>query len=213
MSTYIVGVAGASGAPYTRRVLEGLLASGHDVKAVITEAGRRVFEVEMGLQLPGGASADRIVLSEWLHADTLPGSLEVFDNRDVAATIASGSYPTGGMAIVPCSTGTLGRIANGVSSGLLERAADVCLKERRTLIVVPRETPLSLVHLRNMTAITEAGAIVMPAMPGFYHRPQSVQDLVDMVAGRVLAHLGVESSILKKWQGAEPPEYAGLEQG
>jgi 4-hydroxy-3-polyprenylbenzoate decarboxylase len=105
------------------------------------------------------------------------------------------------MAVVPCSTGTLARIAHGISSGLLERAADVCLKERRKLILVPRETPLSLVHIRNMAAATEAGAIVLPAMPGFYHRPQTVQDLVDFVAARVLAHLGIEASFLKRWTG------------
>jgi 4-hydroxy-3-polyprenylbenzoate decarboxylase len=115
------------------------------------------------------------------------------------------------MVVVPCSGGTLARIAHGVSAGLIERAADVCLKERRKLILVPRETPLGLIHLRNMVAVTEAGAIVMPAMPGFYHNPQSVQDLVDMVAGRVLAHLGVPSDMLKPWQGPDPAELYEVE--
>ena len=119
----------------------------------------------------------------------------------VAATIASGSYDCAGMVVVPCSMGTLARIATGVSSSLLERAADVTLKERRRLVLVPRETPLSLIHLRNMTAVTEAGAVVLPAMPGFYHRPQGIQDLVDMIAGRVLDQLGVDSGLLRRWQG------------
>ena len=107
------------------------------------------------------------------------------------------------MVVLPCSMGTLARIATGVSSNLLERAADVAIKERRTLILVPRETPLSLIHLRNMTAVTEAGAIVMPAMPGFYHHPEKVQDLVDMIAGRVLDKLGVDSTLLRRWRGGE----------
>ena len=110
-------------------------------------------------------------------------------------------FKTDGMVIIPCSTGTLGSIANGISRGLIERAADVVLKERRKLIIVPRETPLSLIHLKNMVKLTEAGGIVMPASPGFYHIPKSVDDLVDMVASRVLQHLEIESSIIKQWKG------------
>jgi 4-hydroxy-3-polyprenylbenzoate decarboxylase len=201
MAVYITGVAGASGAPYTRRVLQGLLAAGHDVKCVITDAGRRVLEVEQGVRLSGVPEADLPILKAWVGGDT--SRLELVDERDVAASIASGSFPVAGMVVVPCSTGALARIAHGVSSGLLERAADVCLKERRKLILVPREMPLSLVHLRNMVTVTEAGAIVMPAMPGFYHHPKSVQDMVDFVAGRVLAHLGVEASFLKRWMGPD----------
>ncbi len=209
MPIYIIGIAGASGAPYSKRVIQGLLVARHDVKVVITDAGRRVLEVEEGVRLSGVPDADLPILKTWVAGGVgVPspshgGSLELVDERDVAAPIASGSYPVAGMAVVPCSTGTLARIAYGISSGLLERAADVCLKERRKLILVPRETPLSLVHLRNMTAVTEAGAIVLPAMPGFYHRPQSVQDIVDFIAGRVLAHLGVEAGFLKKWTGPD----------
>ena len=117
------------------------------------------------------------------------------------ANIASGSFRTKGMAIVPCSTGTLGSIANGISRGLIERAADVCLKERRTLIVVPRETPYSLIHLENMTKLTKAGAIVLPASPGFYNVPKKIDDLVSMVSSRVLEKLGIVSSTLKEWKG------------
>ncbi len=201
MTNYVVGISGGSGAPYTRRVIEGLVGAGHDVQIVITDAGRRVFDIELGISLNGDPASDTRTLMDSLDLGSVAGSIELFDQKDVAATIASGSYESAGMVVVPCSMGTLARIATGVSSNLLERAADVALKERRKLILVPRETPLSLIHLRNMTAVTEAGGIVMPAMPGFYHRPESVQDLVDMIAGRVLDTLGVESDLLRRWQG------------
>lgn len=208
MGRFIVGIAGASGAPYSRRVLQGLLAGGHEVKCVISDAGRRVLEVEEGLLLTGNTETDHPDVLEWLGMESASAHLEMLHHRDVAASIASGSYHTDGMAVVPCSGGTLAKIATGVSTGLLERAADVCLKERRKLILVTRETPLSLIHLRNMTAVTEAGAIVLPGSPGYYHRPTSVQELVDMVAGRILSHLGVSSDMLKEWSGPEPPAYA-----
>ncbi len=201
MANYVVGISGGSGAPYTRRVIEGLVEAGHDAKIVVTDAGRRVFEIELGIALTGDPAADTQILTDNLDLGSGSGSIELFDQRNVAATIASGSYECAGMVVVPCSMGTLARIATGISSNLLERAADAALKERRKLILVPRETPLSLIHLRNMTAVTEAGAIVMPAMPGFYHLPKSVDDLVDMIAGRVLDGLGVDSNLLKRWQG------------
>jgi len=211
MGRFIVGIAGASGAPYTKRVLQGLLSGGHEVKSVISDAGRRVLEVEERLLLTGNTETDLPDLLGWIGVESAPGQLELLHHKDVAASIASGSYPTDGMVVVPCSGGTLAKIAHGVSSGLLERAADVCLKERRKLILVTRETPLSLIHLRNMTAVTEAGAIVLPGSPGYYQDPQSVQDLVDMIAGRILAHLGVESKLAREWTGPEPPEYADVE--
>jgi 4-hydroxy-3-polyprenylbenzoate decarboxylase len=145
---------------------------------------------------------------EWANAAGFDGTFELYHHKDVAAPIASGSFPVDGMVVVPCSGGTLGRIAHGISNGLLERAADVCLKERRRLVLVPREMPLSLIHLRNMTAVTEAGAIVLPASPGFYHAPKSIDDLIDMVAGRILASLGIDSSVMKPWLGPEPPSYS-----
>jgi 4-hydroxy-3-polyprenylbenzoate decarboxylase len=201
MANYVVGISGGSGAPYTRRVIEGLVEAGHDAKIVVTDAGRRVFEIELGIALTGDPADDTRILTDNLDLGSGSGSIELFDQRNVAATIASGSYECEGMVVVPCSMGTLARIATGISSNLLERAADAALKERRRLILVPRETPLSLIHLRNMTAVTEAGAIVMPAMPGFYHLPESVNDLVDMIAGRVLDGLGVNSTFLRRWQG------------
>ena len=201
MANYVVGISGGSGAPYTRRVIEGLVQAGHDAKIVVTDAGRRVFEIELGIALTGDPADDTRILADNLDLGSGSGSIELFGQRNVAATIASGSYACEGMVVVPCSMGTLARIATGISSNLLERAADTALKERRHLILVPRETPLSLIHLRNMTAVTEAGAIVMPAMPGFYHLPESVDDLVDMIAGRVLNGLGVDSTLLRRWQG------------
>ncbi len=208
MGRYIVGIAGASGAPYARRVLQALLTGRHEVKCVISDAGRRVLEVEEDLLLTGNTDTDHPELLDWLDVPAAGSHLEVLHHKDVAASIASGSYPTDGMVVVPCSGGTLAKIATGVSTGLIERAADVCLKERRKLILVTRETPLSLIHLRNMTAATEAGAIILPGSPGYYQRPESVQDLIDMIAGRILDHLGVETSLLKQWTGPEPATYA-----
>ena len=208
MGVYVLGIAGASGAPYARRVLEQMLSAGHQVKAVITDAGRKVLEVEESLVLTGNTEADTPVLLDWPRAAGHESNLELYHHKDVASPIASGSFLVDGMAVVPCSGGTLGRIAHGISNGLLERAADVCLKERRRLVLVPREMPLGLIHLRNMTAVTEAGAIVLPASPGFYHRPNGIDDLVDMVAGRILASLGIESPVMKPWLGPEPSSYS-----
>ena len=208
MGVFVFGMAGASGAPYARRVLEQMLLAGHDVKAVVTDAGRKVLEVEEHLLLTGNTEADTPLVLEWAQAVSAPGNLELYHHKDVASPIASGSFPVDGMVVVPCSGGTLGRIAHGISNGLLERAADVCLKERRRLVLVPREMPLSLIHLRNMTAVTEAGAIVLPASPGFYHNPNGIDDLIDMVAGRILASLGIDSPVMKPWLGPEPSSYS-----
>ena len=211
MGVYVLGIAGASGAPYARRVLEQMLVGGHEVKLVISDAGRKVIDVEEGLVLTGNTETDTPSILEWSQSISSVGSLQMYHHKDVAAPIASGSFPIDGMAVVPCSGGTLGRIAHGVSNGLLERAADVCLKERRRLVLVPREMPVSLIHLRNMTAVTEAGAIVLPASPGFYHGPTQIDDLIDMVAGRILSVLGINSSLMKPWTGPEESSHLGGE--
>lgn len=208
MGIYVLGIAGASGAPYARRVLEQMLLTGHDVKAVITDAGRKVLEVEEDLVLTGNTEADTPAVLAWAQVNNFSGTFELYHHKDVASPIASGSFLIDGMAVVPCSGGTLGRIAHGISNGLLERAADVCIKERRRLVLVPREMPVSLIHLRNMTAVTEAGAIVLPASPGFYHKPTEISELIDMVAGRILASLGIESTVMKPWLGPEPSTYS-----
>ena len=207
MGRYIIGISGASGAPYARRVLQALCDSPHQVDIVITPSGAKVLEVEEGVAVDESGRVAIDALSQWLERDLSDrAGFVLHDWRNVGADIASGSCAVDGMVVVPCSGGTMARIAHGVSQGLLERAADVCLKERRRLVLVPRETPLSLIHLRNMTAVTEAGAIVLPASPGFYHRPQTVQDLVDVVAGRILHHLGVSSQLMQAWRGIDANE-------
>ena len=211
MGTYVVGITGASGIAYAGRVLEGLLEAGHDVMAVISGAGRRVVELETELALSGAVESDERKLRNWVRAGAKPGALRLYAIDDVSAPMASGSSRIDGMAVVPCSCGTLARIAQGVSGNLIERAADVALKERRRLVLVPRETPLNLIHLRNMAAVTEAGAVVLPASPGFYHQPTSIRDLVDAIAGKILHHLGVETQMVCEWQGLGPAEFAGLE--
>ena len=199
MDKYILGISGGSGALYSLAILKGISDSGNTCYLVTSKPGRRVLSLETGINLTGKPSSDKKILQENLSIND--GNLEVIDENDVGANIASGSFITKGMAIAPCSTGTLGSIANGISRGLIERAADVCLKERRTLIVVPRETPYSLIHLENMTKLTKAGAIVLPASPGFYNVPKSIDDLVKMISSRVLEKLGIVSSTLKEWEG------------
>jgi 4-hydroxy-3-polyprenylbenzoate decarboxylase len=199
METYVIGITGASGAPYARRVLQALLELGHHVKLVVSPAGERVLDIELGLRFSGSRAARQAQWIDFMGAEA--GNLELLAHRDHAASIASGSFPIAGMAVVPCSMGTLSRIATGASTNLIERAADVALKERRRLVLVPRETPLNRIHLRNMLEVVEAGAELLPAMPGFYHHPRNIDDLVDTVAGRVLDRLGVENDMFKRWQG------------
>ena len=210
MATFVVGITGASGAPYARSVLRGLLQGGHHVKLVVSPAGERVVSIELGLRLSGSRKARE---SQWLELlDVQGGGLELLAHRDFAASIASGSYPFAGMAVVPCSMGTLARIAAGASTNLIERAADVALKERRPLVLVPRETPLNRIHLKNMLAVSEAGAEVLPAMPAFYHLPRTIDELVDSVAGRILDRLGVENTLFRRWQGDPMAQLARLDE-
>jgi 4-hydroxy-3-polyprenylbenzoate decarboxylase len=193
-SDVIVALTGASGARYGVRLLQVLADLGIPTHVVVSDAARQVLAVEEDIEI-GPTGAD-------FGGRVPPGArCTRYAPHAVGAPIASGSFPARGMAVVPCSTGTLGRIAHGVSGNLIERAADVCLKERRPLVLVPRETPLSLVHLRNMAAVTEAGATVVPAMPGFYHRPTRIEELVDFVVARVLDQLGIGHQLGKAWQG------------
>ena len=185
-----------------RRVLQVLARSDHQLDLVVTNSGAKVLDVEDGVKFSDDIDNDVIELSRWLGCDMADREgFKWHHSANVAADIASGSCRVDGMVIAPCSGGTLARIANGMSQNLLERAADVTLKERRRLILVTRETPLSLVHLRNMVAVTEAGAIVLPASPGFYHNPETIDDLVDMIAGRILYHLGIDTDLMKVWSG------------
>lgn len=188
---FILALTGASGAAYGRRLLQVLTDRGFEVHLSVSEGARQVIAHELMAEMD--LSSRESVLSALLGRS--PPNVEVHFYRDLAAPIASGSFRTDGMAVVPCSMGTLGRIASGTSSTLIDRAADVCLKERRRLVLVPRETPLSQIHLENMLRVTRAGAIVLPASPGFYGKHASVSDLVDFVVGRVLDHLGVEHDL------------------
>ncbi len=185
-----------------KRVLQVLARSGHELDLVVTSSGAQVLEVEESVKLTGDVDADVAELSRWLGCDMADREgFKWHHSANVAADIASGSCHVDGMVVAPCSGGTLARIANGMSGNLMERAADVTLKERRRLILLTRETPLSLVHLRNMVAVTEAGAIVLPASPGFYHNPETIDDLVDIIAGRILYHLGIDTDLMKVWSG------------
>ena len=188
----VVAISGASGAPYAVRLLEVLATHRRPVWLIPTEYGMRLLRQECYIKTLEG-------LQEATGGDW--SSIEVFADDDRGAKPASGSQRTGGMVVCPCSMGTVAAIAAGASRSLVERAADVTLKEGRKLIVVPREAPLSLIHLRNLTAIAEAGAVVLPAAPGFYHRPTKVGELVDFVVQRILDQLGVEIDIARRWGG------------
>lgn len=193
--TFAVGFCGGSGIGYGLRLVELLLGAGHTVHLVATPASLRVLRHEAGIDV----DMVRPDLAR-LFADRLRDDLHVHDSAAVEAAPASGSAGITATILCPCSMGTLARVAHGFSSNLVERMADVAIKERRPLLVVPRETPLSVIHLRNMLLLAETGATVLPAMPGFYHRPQSVADLVDFVVAKILDRLGVEHGIVKRWQ-------------
>ncbi len=190
----VMAITGASGAPYAVRLLSALSDAGVSVSLIVSSTGWRLLSEETGIAdeagLRSAANAARQVV--------------VYADDDRGATPASGSAPSRGMVICPCSMGTLASIAQGTTRSLIERAADVTLKERRPLVLVPRETPYSVIHLENMLRVTRAGAIVLPASPGFYHRPQRVDELVDFVVARVLSHLGVEHDLGPRWQSGEP---------
>jgi len=193
----IVAVTGASGALYGRAVVETLLAAGVAVELVASGPARRVAREELG------ADWTREELDRWLGANAARVRLHAAD--DVGATIASGSAPVRAMIVAPCSMGTAGRVAAGLSDALIERAADVQLKERRPLVLVVRETPLSAIHLENLLRLARAGATVLPASPGFYARPKAIADLVRFVAERAVAAAGVELARTIEWRGEAPP--------
>jgi 4-hydroxy-3-polyprenylbenzoate decarboxylase len=196
---FAVGVTGASGALYAVRTMAALLERGCHLELVFTDFGRRLLRDELGEE----AVIDR--LGEYLasrYGDGVrAGSFAVFSNKDLGAPLASGSHRCEGMAIVPCSMKTLAGVANGLSRTLVERAADVMLKERRPLIVVPRETPMSRPQLRNLLLCADAGAVVLPAMPAFYQGPKTLDDLADFMAGKILEALGVPHDLFPPWKG------------
>jgi 4-hydroxy-3-polyprenylbenzoate decarboxylase len=191
----VVALTGASGAVYGRRMLQVLSGIGIETHFTVSDAARKVASLELGLDLdPANGESLKAAL-----AGAAASTLHYHSCRNLAAPIASGSFVTAGMAIVPCSMGTLARIAAGVSTSLVDRAADVCLKERRRLVLVVRETPYSEIHLENMLRLTRAGAVVLPASPGFYGRASRVEDLVDFVIARTLDHLGVKHDLAPRY--------------
>ena len=225
MQNLVVAMTGASGSAYAVRLVEVLLAAGRSVHLTISPAAVEVFKRELGVTLsldhfdphqllPGvdqlaqdsklkmmkpGSTAGYAASSVFSDSEIFTGKIVYHHYRDYSAGIASGSFLTGGMVICPCSMGTLASVATGQSQNLIHRAADVHLKEHRKLIVVPRETPLSLIALDNMKRLAEAGAVILPAMPGFYHEPRSISDLVDFVVARICDQLGVHHELTKRW--------------
>lgn len=192
----VVAITGASGAAYGVRLVEVLLAAGRDIHLTISPSGQAVFETELGRRI----DLDRFDLAALLGAPApAAGRCTYHHYKNLMAPIASGSFLTAAMAICPCSGSTLAAVAHSMGENLVHRAAEVHLKERRKLVVVPRETPLSLPQLKNMQAIHEAGAVVLPAAPGFYHGASSVADLVDFVVARICDQLGVHTTLMRRW--------------
>jgi flavin prenyltransferase len=200
IDSIVIAMTGASGAPYAVRLLQVLCRAGRTIHLCASPSAALVLREEMDLEVAldsfdpaifGGLGEGRLVYHHY---------------QDFTAGIASGSFPTAGMVIIPCSMSTLGAIASGITTNLITRAADVHLKERRKLILVPRETPLSLIHLENMVTATRAGAIVLPAMPGWYHRPRRLDDIINFVVSRICDQLGVPNSLIERWGNRDDPD-------
>ncbi len=196
----VVAMTGASGAAYAVRLLQTLRRLGRTVHLTMSPSAAQVLREELGLALNLDAFDTSSLGGEG------PGRLVYHHYQNFGAGIASGSFPTGGMVIIPCSMSTLGAIAGGITTNLITRAADVHLKERRKLVLVPRETPLSLIHLENMVTVTRAGAVVLPAMPGWYHHPRRLEDLVNFVVGRICDQFGVHNALSPRWGTLNSPD-------
>jgi 4-hydroxy-3-polyprenylbenzoate decarboxylase len=197
---FTVAITGASGSIYAQRTLMHMAASGvvERINLIMSEAAKTVAKVELSVDL---ANADRTTINRWLDLPLDSRLVQLHRLDNIAARPSSGSHPQEGMVIVPCSMGTLGAIASGAGTNLIHRAADVTLKENRRLVIVPRETPYNAIHLENMLRLARAGAHIIPASPGFYHRPQTIEALVDHLVFRILDHLGVPHSPAIQWQG------------
>ncbi len=212
MSRFFVGLTGASGHVYAEGLVRALVGAGHGVDLSITSAGRRVLLHERGID--AGERGERLAasLAGWLGEEVARG-VRTFESDDVGAPPSSGTAQSGGVVLCPCSMGTAARVAAGFSSNLVERAADVALKEGRTLLIMPRETPLSELHLENLLRLARLGAAILPCAPGFYHHPKGIEELVDHIVGKALDRLGVEHDLSPRWQGLEPPAEPGIERG
>lgn len=204
---WVVGITGASGSIYGIRLAEELLKRDKEVHLVVTEAGWRVLKEEMGWQ----ASKRPQMLQDRFGKFAVNGRLVYHPNSDIGASIASGSFRVSGMVVAPCSMGTLSSIAHGISDDLMTRAADVMLKERRRLLLVPRETPLHAIHLENMLTLARLGVTILPAMPAFYYKPQSMDEMINFLVGKVLDSMDVEHDLYRRWgdeqYGLETPDH------
>jgi 4-hydroxy-3-polyprenylbenzoate decarboxylase len=205
MTRFFLGITGASGHAYADALLRALTAAGHEVDLSITAAGAKVLRHELGVEAGERGELLAEALPGWIGASAAR-AVRAFPGDAIEAPPSSGTSLGGGAILCPCSMGTLARVAAGFSSNLVERAADVALKEGRKLVLVPRETPLSAIHLENLLRLAQLGAVVLPAMPGFYHRPKTVADLVDHVVGKVLDRLGVEHALGARWDGVPAAE-------
>ena len=188
MKKIVVGITGASGSIYAKRLIEELASKGYLVHVIATDKGKQVFKYELSLDL-----------KQWIQELNQP-TVKLEDNQNLFAGVASGSHGFDAVIVMPCSMGTLAEIRHGLSRNLLCRAADVALKEGRKLIIVPRETPFNTIHLENMCHLSKVGATIIPAMPGFYHHPQTLEDLVNFVVGKVLSYLNINHNLFKKWE-------------
>ena len=202
--TICLAFTGASGMPYGIRLLECLLEAGCRVQLVYSQVAQVVARQEMDLELPARAADAEAYFRQRFAA--LPGLLDVYGREEWFSPVASGSNPPDAMVICPCTMGSLASISQGLASNLIERAADVVLKEGRKLILVPRETPFSMLHLENMLRLSRAGAVILPPNPGFYHRPQTIGDMIDFVVARILDQLGVPHALMQRWGEASPQE-------
>ncbi|WP_212744468.1 flavin prenyltransferase UbiX [Thalassotalea litorea] len=192
-----LAITGASGSAYAMRLLECLLHANYQVYVLVSSAARVVFDTEIGVKLPGNPDKASQFLTEKFGCKDQ--QIQVFGKDQWFSPVASGSAAPKQMIVCPCSTGTLAAISQGMSDNLIERAADVVIKERGQLILVPRETPFSTIHLANMHSLSQMGVTIMPAAPGFYHNPQSIEDLIDFMVGRMLDHIGIEQDIMPRW--------------
>ncbi len=208
MKRFIVGITGATGSIYGIRLIEELIKKDYQVFVTVTNAGKEVIEEELGIRLKSGPKMEVTEDLIQYFADSLPLNRDELNRRieylpiqQIGASIASGSFLTEGMAVVPCSMSTLSGIAQGRSQNLLERAADVMIKEGRPLLLSPREMPLNSIHLENMLTLSKLGVMIVPPMPGFYHHPQSIDDLIDFVIGKILDRLRISHQLFQRWQG------------
>ncbi|TNH14642.1 flavin prenyltransferase UbiX [Halomonas sp. BL6] len=192
-----VALTGASGAQYGLRLIDVLVKAGHEVWVMISKAAHMVIATETDVSLP--AQPQRLVEALTERSGAQPGQIRCFGREDWMAPVASGSGAPSAMVVCPCSTGTLSAVATGASNNLIERAADVAIKERRTLVMVPRESPFSPIHLEHMLALSRLGVVILPAAPGFYHRPQHLEDLIDFIVARILNQLGIAHTLMPRW--------------